>query len=151
MLLNASLALILLITKPCGTCCPRVQKSRDSLKNHLFWRGSIRVFIETFADLTLFTMLNVSEAEWPKGLESVITSNVISYLTLLACLAVPAFLFFYACRRRATWQDPDFQDRFGSLLDGSRQDTDEAKVTALLVMVAFYVRRLSLSLTLVYI
>ena len=119
--------------------CQRVQTKRLKLKNYLFWSGTSRIFVESYADFSLFACLNVAFMEWPESgrIQSVVASNVLSIIALVFCVAVPLVVAAYAC----------FGRKFESYFQGHRALN---KIPSLLLMLTFFVRRVSLSLTLVF-
>lgn len=58
-----------------GRCSVRARQLRSMATNNLFWKSTIRLFIEAYLDLSLYAMINIKEAEWPDGLHAVTASN----------------------------------------------------------------------------
>ena len=72
--------------------------------------------------------------------------------TLTACLIYPILICIYACKsRNKDWnKDEVFMQRFGVFFDGMRSDNDEVRLASILLTMAFYVRRIVLSISLVF-
>ena len=105
--------------------------------------------MESFLDISLFALMNISELVWIEGCNGVKTSNVLSYIFVSIVFAAPIFLAGFACMRRKKWKKSSFKKRYGSLLEGIKTDKDNPALVVF-TSLTFFSRRLVLSLTLVY-
>ena len=120
--------------------CQSLQNIRLKLKNYLFWSGTSRIFVESYADFSLFAILNVAFKGWPESddVNSVVVSSYLSIIVLVFCIAVPLVVAAsYAC----------FGKKSESFFLGHRAGN---KIPSLILMLTFFVRRAALSLTLIF-
>ena len=89
--------LLLIIFSAVSRCHIKGLKQRKSVQNYLFWSGSIRMFIEAYLDLVLFSLLNITSIYWPDGLEFVLSSNWMSYVIYTLCVIIPLVLLAFMC------------------------------------------------------
>ena len=125
-------------------------KHRDRLKSYLFSNGSIRLLMEAYLNLFLFSLLNISKLDWDGkwlGDFGVTRASAILSLTVFTLTAIFPFIFFvHYCRNRGRWADKDFIKKYGTFITGLKHD----QVLLLLLQVMFFVRRIVLSVSLVY-
>ena len=95
----------------------RLGRAKSSLVGYFFWNGLLRLFMETFFDTFLSSVLNVHTADWDSPSSSVQFSNIIS-LVLLVIKGVTFFLVttLYV-RNLEVLGFPDIRSRVGALLD----------------------------------
>ena len=75
-ILQLSLISLLPIIFSLEKCCfPKLRSSRQQLVYFIFWNGSIRIFLELFLELFLFSLLNLAELESDSGNEGIEASN----------------------------------------------------------------------------
>ena len=137
-LLQVCIFVVWLIMLPLRCQC--MQTKRLKLSKYVFGGGTSRIFIESYADFSLFAILNVALKEWPESgtVNSVKVSNYLSIIVLVFCIAVPLVVAAsYAC----------FGKKSESFFLGHRAGN---KIPSLLLMLTFFVRRASLSLTLIF-
>ena len=151
MLLQISLlSLIILIVIFERSCCSRLKKLRNKLSNFVFWNGTIRIFLEVYLELFLFSLMDIAVMESLRENEEVKKSNQIALVTMLISVASPIFLLTYFCRRRDQVQRESFLNRVGSFVEGTKTHTDSYFWANILVPSFFIVRRSILCLSLIY-
>mmetsp|Transcript_46376 Transcript_46376/g.61427 ORF Transcript_46376/g.61427 Transcript_46376/m.61427 type:complete len:133 (+) Transcript_46376:1068-1466(+) len=96
--LHMSLVMILLFSITFSRVSARCHKLHGKLRNHMFWNGTIRMFMEAYLDFALFSLLNIQSMQWPEGLAVVAVSNYLSYALLGFCGAIPFILLVFAIR-----------------------------------------------------
>lgn len=69
----------------------------------LYFNSGIRFFTETYMICFLFALLNISEMQPRYGLASVTLSNILSFITIIAAIALPVILCVYYYRKRTSW------------------------------------------------
>ena len=107
--------------------------------------------MEAYLDFALFSMLNIASVQWPEGLIGVNISNYIAYVLFGLVIAVPLLLCTIAIYKRKSWQDDEgFGNKYGAFLSGTRTDKPGHYIPVLIFSMVFFVRRLLLSLTLVF-
>ena len=127
---------------------PSILEKKEKLKTYLFSNWTIRIFMESYLNLCLFSLLNLYEMRWDLEFEAIKTSNVISILVFMSTLIVPVVLFVYFIRNRSRWEDEVFQSKTEAWFEGVRHDEKHHK--ALLIwQFIFFLRRMVLCLTLV--
>ena len=114
----------------------------------IFWNGLIRLFMELYQDLALMSFLNLKSAEWDSVYPSVRYSNYLSALFLAIILAVPVLLGYVLYKNVTKWNDEKFQDKFGSLFEGTDLKKN-SKSTTVAVLLIFLLRRLSIVISVV--
>ena len=149
-LLHFSLVIVMLILYFIGAQSQRVSSLNNKLKNYLFWNGSIRLFMEAYLDFALFSMLNISEIQWPEGQVIVAISNYLSYVLLGLCGFIPTILCIFACAKRQQTNNNAFKDKYGAFLNGTRTDQSRYVNPAITIAMVYFMRRLMLSMTLVF-
>ena len=97
-------------------------EKKGKLKEYLFFNWTIRLYMETYLNLCLFSLINLKEIRWDVGFPAVKTSNFFSFLIFTQALVVPFVIFSYYIRNRDRWEDEDFQTKFGPFLDGLKHD-----------------------------
>lgn len=145
-----SLVIILIIMWPLETAMPKYRGARTKLRDFIFFNGMIRLFIEAFLDLVLFSLLNIVEMEWPKSLDAVSISNFTACAFFFLCIMMPIVLLVHAYRSRNKWQDDSYSRKYGTLLEGTKNKNDSHAKAVIAMPLIFFIRRLALSLTLVF-
>ena len=90
-----SLIFVLALALIAERICPRASKVRASVQKLLFWNGSIRLFMEGYLDIALFSMLNIYEEYKIEGLIVIDVSNITAYCMLALCGGVPIVLLIH--------------------------------------------------------
>ena len=139
--------LLVLIQLAFSKCWKRLG---TKLRRYLYWNGFIRLSMEAFFDIVLQSIINVHTADWSTPFSAEMYSNVLALTFLVICCALPVFFFLFYCKRRNDWSNEEFRERFGVVLENSRTVEYAYEWTLLAVPLIFLVRRLILSLVLVF-
>ena len=106
-------ALTLLLGKSKKCCCLKLFNltSSWSKKIHglLFWSGTVRLYLELYLDVVLFSTLNLHHIFWQDEIFSVNFSNTLAIINVILFAAVvPIGVFMYVMLRRSRWQEQSF-------------------------------------------
>ena len=117
--------------------------------DYLFWNGSLRIFIESFADMLLFSLLNLYEVNSLREI-NIFTVVEVSEILAVVFLLLATFVIFsvvaYYCANKKKLSDDAFLSKVGTFTEGAkRKDT----ITALIIPVMYFLRSLVLCLGLV--
>ena len=116
----------------------------------LFWNGSIRIFLELFLELYLFSLMNLAELESQSDNEAIEASNKIALASFVFTNIVPVVILIYFFSRRGSLQRDNFMDRVGTFVEGTKSHKENYFWANILVSTYFIMRRVLLCLTLVY-
>ena len=125
-------------------------KSAQNVGNYIYWNGSMRLLIEGYMDIVMTTCLNLKFFEWDGDVAVNVTSHTVAIFFFVAAMVLPVMLIVYFACKINKWNDETFQARNGTLLDGVDLERKEVKWIVLLVPTCFFLRRLLMSLTLVF-
>ena len=143
-------AFYFLVVWPLTRLCPKIEKVTDKLKYFLLWNGAMRLFTESYMQITMFTFLNLKEYEWDSDFTIVVLSDVLAIVSLVMVTLLPiALLIFFACNI-SKWSNEGFARRHGAFLDGADLDLEFNQWIVLLIPLSYFLRRLLMSLTLVF-
>ena len=135
---------------PLTKLCPKFEKVANPVKNFLFWGGTMRFFIESYLQITLLTLLNLKEYEWDNLVSIITLSDALAIISLVVVILLPvALIIFFACNL-TKWRDEEFARRHGAFLDGADLERRDSQWIVLLLPLTDYLRRLIMSLTLVF-
>lgn len=81
---------------------------RDKLMHLIMANGTIRLFMEGYLELCLFSMLNIKEMRWDLPFPVIEASNMLAIMVLMAVLIVPLILFGYYHKHLGLWDNEDF-------------------------------------------
>ena len=110
----------------------------------------MRFFIESYMQITLLTLLNLKEYEWDTLVTITALSNVLAIISLVVVILLPvALTIFFACNM-AKWRDEQFTRRNGAFLEGADLEREDSQWIVLLIPLTYFLRRLLMSLTLVF-
>lgn len=146
MCLIALLGILIAIERYSG----KFGSTRLKLQHFLFWNGSIRLFTEAYLNLTLFSLLNMEEVAWPPGQDAVTISNYFAYIFLGLCFVIPIVLAVFFCRTQDAWATSSFKLKYGTYLEGTRHYKEGYQGIVMFLALTFFMRRMVLSLCLVY-
>ena len=145
----SQIVLIVLLKFCCCKTLSRVKSFKSNLVNHLFWNGSIRLYIEAYMDLCLFSAINLVEMEWPEGIHIVTISNYLTYIAFGLCGALPIVLTIYVCCYKTEWRSKKFKNKAGTLIEGTTEKAEFRFYVAIFPIV-FFTRRLLSAATLIF-
>ena len=109
----------------------------------------IRFYLEIFFDLALLTILDAHTMQWDARFPSITASNCLSILFIALVGSLPVYLLFFYSIKHASWPDPSFQEKVGTLLAGTNFKAQSRCLTLIIPMV-FFMRRLVFVLTVIY-
>ena len=139
-----------LVVWPLAKCSPKIERFSAKLKDFLLWNGTMRFFIESYMNITLFTLLNIKEYTWNDAFSLITISDVLAIVSLVITILLPAaLLVFFACSI-SKWEDEGFARRNGTFFQGGDLEREHTQWIVLLIPLSYFVRRLLLSLTLVF-
>ena len=139
-----------LVLWPLRSLCPKVEKKTAKLRNLLFWGGTSRFFIESYMQITLYTLLNLKEFEWDTDFPLITLSDVFAIVSLAAIVTLPIVLVIFLACNMDKWDDKEFAARNGALLDGADLDRESSQWIVLLIPMSYFLRRMLMCLTLVF-
>ena len=114
------------------------------MHNYLFFNGPLRLFMETFLDLYLSSLLNVITADDETENPSVEASNKAALAVFIAFSAlVPLLGLLYFCK----FANIDESSNYGALLDGTKSEGKEKSKWLLLFPAFFFGRRIAFTLS----
>ena len=88
----------------------------------LYWNGIVRLFMEIYMNLTLFSLLNLKTIEWGTNLPAVNFSNTFAILAIIVAATAPVLLIVHAARNLRSLQDDSYQSRHGAMFEGLEHD-----------------------------
>ena len=78
--------------------------------------------MESYLELLIATSMNLVMFNNENGFASVIVSNYYAVFTFIIVVTLPFWiLIFFSCKREK-WEDEEFVNKFGDVLEGTRQD-----------------------------
>ena len=131
--------------------CYCVKKIRNKLAALLFWNGIIRVIMETYMEVSLISVLNISVIDWQADDSYVLASNILSLVFLSLFSAFPLLLLLKLCRSRESWHKYGFKKRYGTVFEGLMIYSDSSlnKRSVLIPLLTFFGRRMLLAVVLI--
>ena len=148
----AAVVLIILhkITSPCCKRFSATKKVNSKIGSLLDTNSCLRFYTEVYLQCFIFALLNLRELDTESVILSVKVSNIASYVTVFAGVAIPLGFFLYYYRNRAEWREKEFQAKAFLLLDGAYIEYPDVYWPQLFFMVSFFIRRAMLAITLVF-
>ena len=131
-------------------CIPKADFLRSKMARYLYYNGSIRFFMEGFMDFTMFALMNLKHLDWSGDFEIVTASNYLAIFLTSLTLALPIFMTIQYARNLNRWNREEFQEKYGALLENTNLAFKERQWVVLLVPLAFFLRRLSLCVCVVF-
>ena len=103
----------------------------------------MRLYMEVYAEVALFTALNMKFIDWDSPFPSVVYSNWLSMIFGVLILGLPPiFAVFYSCKWRS-WNQPGFTAVCGAQLEGTNLEIKKSSKWKVIVYTQlFYLRRL---------
>ena len=121
----------------------KVSFIRRHLGKYLFWGTLIRLFTEGFFEIALLSILNLKNFEWDSPFRMVRFSNFVSLFAILMVAFLPIYLVCFYGAKKDKWNDDNFQETSGALLEDYKLNSKVVPKTFILIMVvSFFVRRL---------
>ena len=142
--INAALFVSYFLVRECARRLRICRSLRVKMHDYLFFNGPLRLFMETFLDLYLTSLLNVTTADTETENSSVEASNKTALAFFIAFSAlVPLLGLVYFCK----FEKINEKSNYGALLDGTRVGEKEKSKWILLFPAFFFVRRIAFSLS----
>lgn len=122
--------------------CGKLARIKTSMTRYLFFNGPIRLLMETYLDVMLFSALNIMSVDWDASNESVQYSNYTSVVFLVLTIALPLVLLpLYLCNIRIV-DEAKFSEKYGAALEGTNIDEyKDTEKSILLIPLLFFLRR----------
>ena len=96
-LLLGMMVLIDLTMKLLSHKVPSIDKVRRKWTSKwLYWNGIIRLFLEIYMNVTLFSLVNLANLEWDTFLSGVNFTNTMSILAIIVAFTAPVVLIVHA-------------------------------------------------------
>lgn len=100
--------------------------------------------------MSVFSLINISEIEWPVNLDTIPASNYLSIVFIgLHCLVILVLPLSY-CLCRGIWMREKSVEKLAAFLDGTDYEEPEKIKVALTVSILFFARRMYFSFTLIH-
>ena len=129
----------------------KVSFIRRHLGKYLFWGTLIRLFTEGFFEIALLSILNPKTFEWDSPFRMVNFSNFVSLFAILMVAFLPLYLVCFYAVKKDKWNDDNFQQTSGALLEDYKLNSKVLpKTWVLIVVFSFFVRRLIFVLGIFY-
>ena len=130
-----------------GNCCAL---RKNQLHSYLLLNGTIRLLLESYLEMSVFSLINISEIEWPPKLDSVTASNYLSICFIsVHCLLILALPLSYCCCR-GIWIREEFKTKLLALLESTNHREPDTLRNALSIPMLFLARRMTFGLTLIF-
>lgn len=114
---------------------------RRRIGNYLFWNTLIRLYCEMFFEMLLVATLNIKTMDWSSPFKGVICSNVLSIFVIIIVVSSQIAMFCFYRKKLNNWTDDTFQDRYGALLDGTKNNSKTITKGMLLFYITLYFLR----------
>ena len=78
--------------------------------------------MESYMELCLATCLNMSMYDSVSNYRGVIFSNYFAIVMTIVVFSLPIWICFFYWLKMSTWEDEEFVEKFGAVLEGTRQE-----------------------------
>ena len=106
--------------------------------------------MESFLEILLLAFVSTEASFWHPELPGLAFSNVLGHLFKVAYLALPIVLVLYVARMVTHWDNPEFHERNGTLLEGLNVNWVGQKRGVLFMPIMYFIRRIIFAVTVVY-
>ena len=130
-------------------CKPRRSISQK-ISKYLYWNTLIRFLMEAYLDFYLCAFLNIKTIFWNKNLPGVQFCNVLSIMVIAGLIPLSIFIIVFYARNVKRWNDPEFESKYGSLLEGVKKDHKSWPGAVLLIPALHFIRRIVFAATIVF-
>ena len=118
--------------------------------SYFIWNGLIRLYMETFFELTLAAVLGIHTADWETPYPGVKYSIVLTLISLiLVGFFSPGLSVLYCCNF-SILKEPRFRNRYGAGLEETSLIKKVSPRSILAYPVTFFGRRIIFALSAVY-
>ena len=91
----------------------------SKVRKIIFWNGLIRFYIEIYMDVAVCAFLNLKTMTWNDHLPALNFSNYFAILAVISLCVIPVGLIVFFAKRMNSWIDDDFQNKYGTLIEGA--------------------------------
>ena len=134
-----------LLTKKC-----KASLAKTKIMSYFIWNGLIRLYMETFFELTLAAVLGIHTADWETPYPGVKYSIVLTLISLiLVGFFSPCLSVLYCCNF-SILKEPRFRNRYGAGLEETSLIKKVSPRSILAYPVTFFGRRIIFALSAVY-
>ena len=144
-LIICSIPLMILAKK-----CSKVTKVSSKLTSYLYWNGLIRLLMEAYLDVSICTLINLKRYFWIVEFNSLTLNNLLVIFFAFVLIFFPPFLLIFAACKHNKWQSEEYQNKYGTLTDGTTSRLSKHKWLILFIPFMFFLRRIILALTVVF-
>ena len=100
--------------------CQRSEKYRIKLSKFLYWNAINTLAMEIYLDVGLSASLNIHTMKWLDNNPDLAVTNVFSYICMVYLAVYPVWMFIFYLAKFKSWRDEEFQQKYGSALDGTK-------------------------------
>ena len=131
--------------------CFCVKRIRHRLAALLFWNGIIRVIMETYMEVSLISVLNISVIDWQTDDSYILASSLFALVFLSLFSSLPLLLLLKLCTSRKRWHFVGFKKRYGTVFEGLMiyDDSSLNRRSALIPLITFFGRRMLFAVILI--
>ena len=128
---------------------PKTSYLNNKVKRYLYWNGSIRFFTESYMSFTLMALINVKHLDWESDFIATQICNYFAIFVIVLSCSLPIVMSVLYLRSMQNWENDDYKEKYGALLDGTKHFKKNQWVV-ILVPITYFARRLCLCLVLVF-
>ena len=105
--------------------CKRGKKIRKKMSKYFFWNGLIRLWMEAYFDLILYSIINEETLFWDRKLFYLTVSNILSLICLGLSSVLPLIFLLYHWRNFNRLKEEKFGKRYKAYLQGGNLKIDK--------------------------
>ena len=128
----------------------RLSRAKSGFAGYFFWNGLLRLFMETFFDSFLASVLNVHTADWSSSSASVQYSNIASLVFLVITGITFIIVATMYVRNLDIMGFGDIRGKYGALLDDTSLVSLERNYFLLLHPLIFFSRRIIFTISVIF-
>ena len=134
-----------------GKKVPKVAGFRHkTTKKWLYWNLLIRILMEVYLNLVLFSWINLVKSDWSSELPAVRFCNFFALVTCIVTIVCPIVMVVHAIKNRKNWRDPSYQEKNGAIFEGLNLDMADNAWVVILIPIAHFLRRFLLCIVLIF-
>ena len=130
------------------SCRPALANSK--LRNYFLCNGLIRIFMETFFELAMVSLVNIHTADWNTPFFGVKLSNNLTIISLILISVIPLWLIVLYCRNFKILGEVRFSSRYGAGYEGLNLAKKVSPKSILGIPVFYFGRRILFAVSAVY-
>ena len=108
------------------------------------------MYIELYLDLSMYAFLNLKKLDWDTKEKAVEFSNALAIIHTILMVPIPVCMVLFHVKNISKWNDEEFSSKHSSFADGTRKDFKTRQWIVLVIPSMFIIRRIILSLTIVF-